>query len=238
MGIVYLITNIVNNKKYVGFTTKNEKLRFREHVRNALKKSLKSPLYSAIRKYGEESFLINVLETHEDDNYALTVLEPKYIKIYDTYKSGYNCTFGGEGTLGLKLTPERLSHLKSVNLGRKQSIETIEKRRIQITGKKRTPKSIKNYSEANRKRVIDGDHNFLKLKGTIWITNPITLESIRISNSDLENFLNLGWIRGRKKSKLIWINNEIVEKMISITTFEEYKNWKRGRLKSAFPNLL
>ena len=50
-GVVYLILNMLNGKKYVGQTTKTVEERFRQHKR--CKKGL---IGKAIRKYGKEKF--------------------------------------------------------------------------------------------------------------------------------------------------------------------------------------
>ena len=54
LGKIYLITNIVNDKKYVGQTVQNGKRRFNTHKRDALKHQSPLPLHRAIlaKQYG------------------------------------------------------------------------------------------------------------------------------------------------------------------------------------------
>lgn len=55
-GIIYLITNAINDKKYVGQTIKSLKRRSNAHKRDAFKYQSSLPLHRAMRKYGIENF--------------------------------------------------------------------------------------------------------------------------------------------------------------------------------------
>ena len=104
-GCIYLITNPINGKVYVGKTV-HYKRRMKEH-----KNSGKNPKYCfpyAIRKYGWENFTKEILidEVPEED---LNNLEINYIAFYDSCnrEKGYNRTKGGEGLSGYKYTKEQ-----------------------------------------------------------------------------------------------------------------------------------
>lgn len=100
MAYIYLITNLINNKKYVGKTTNTIKERWQEHCRDSKKKRCeKRPLYDAFNKYGIENFKIEELEYIEDDS-KLSKREVYWIQELQTYgHSGYNATKGGDGTI-------------------------------------------------------------------------------------------------------------------------------------------
>ena len=67
MAHIYKITNIKNNKIYVGFTINEIEVRLRNHIRASRQnKSRHTYLHSAIRKYGEIYFVIEELEFGED----------------------------------------------------------------------------------------------------------------------------------------------------------------------------
>ena len=96
--LVYVATNKVNNKKYVGMTTQGLKARKTRHLFDARRGS-QCHFHNAIRKYGEEAFSWEVVylgETVEE----LFEKEIELIAELDTYKNGYNMTLGGEGSNG------------------------------------------------------------------------------------------------------------------------------------------
>ena len=66
MNEVYLITNRVNGKRYVGITSRGYQERFKEHIHDALNGS-KTILHNAIRKYGQDNFDIILLEDNIPD---------------------------------------------------------------------------------------------------------------------------------------------------------------------------
>lgn len=99
MYIVYMIINDVNGKAYVGFTSRSLKLRWQEHCQRALQKdSRNNRLYVAMRKYGLENFRIVEIERHDDED-RIRWAESKYIEYFDCYENGYNCNYGGCGTV-------------------------------------------------------------------------------------------------------------------------------------------
>lgn len=96
MSCIYMITNLINNKKYIGKTTTNIQKRFREHINDSKKRNKeKRPLYNAINKYGAHCFEICEIEQCSINN--LSEREIFWINYYNTYKNGYNATFGGDG---------------------------------------------------------------------------------------------------------------------------------------------
>ena len=52
-GYIYLITNKINNKKYIGQTTRTIKIRISDHFSNLYKNYA---ITNAIKKYGKENF--------------------------------------------------------------------------------------------------------------------------------------------------------------------------------------
>jgi len=153
MAIIYKITNKVNGKCYIGATEKTLEERWNGHVKTAMVKKKDWILSKAIRKYGPDAFIKEVLEEHPDRKYTFDVLEPKYILEHNTFgENGYNMTGGSEGGIGHKHTEEtrkRISlgllgkplsekHRESIrlgNLGKKMSEEAKEKMRLSRLGK-------------------------------------------------------------------------------------------------------
>lgn len=96
MAFIYVITNDINSKQYVGKTNNSIEERFREHISDSRKRRCeKRPLYSAMRKYGIEHFHIAVLEQCSAEESANR--EIYWIDKLNTYgHTGYNATRGGE----------------------------------------------------------------------------------------------------------------------------------------------
>ena len=94
---IYLATNKINNKVYVGFTW-NLKERMAVHryaYRNKITK-----FYNAIRSYGWGNFNWKVIYQSTDKDYCCNVMEPFFISEYSSFgenSNGYNMTIGGEG---------------------------------------------------------------------------------------------------------------------------------------------
>lgn len=97
-SIIYKIVNDINTKVYIGKTTLSIEKRFKEHCLDSKKQSKKNrPLYSAMRKYGQEHFKIEKIE--ECDTEISSEREQYWIKYYKGYEEGYNATKGGDGTI-------------------------------------------------------------------------------------------------------------------------------------------
>lgn len=100
MGCIYCITNLINNKRYVGKTTLTVEERFRQHCKDSYReKCEKRPLYDAMNKYGIENFIAEELEQVQDES-ELDKREIYWINELQTYGSnGYNATKGGDGKI-------------------------------------------------------------------------------------------------------------------------------------------
>lgn len=96
MAFIYVITNNVNGKQYVGKTNGTIEKRFKEHIKDSKKRRCeKRPLYSAMNKYGIEHFSIAILEECSAEESADR--EIYWIDKLCTYgHNGYNATKGGD----------------------------------------------------------------------------------------------------------------------------------------------
>lgn len=109
---IYLITNTVNNKHYIGQSIYLRK-RLLKHKSNWEKSKYDTPLYRAFTKYGIDNFKIEILWFTTSTEYntlkkTLDTLEKEYIQKYKSYGE-YNQTKGGDaGVLGYKETEEQL----------------------------------------------------------------------------------------------------------------------------------
>lgn len=119
--IIYKMTNMVNNKSYIGQTTKtfNERYYSRgvgmERVYNYhsslknLGRSYNEHLLRAIEKYGVDNFTIEILEVCKTQS-SLNKREEYFIKLFKTCnpKFGYNSTKGGDGIKRTKIMNDRI----------------------------------------------------------------------------------------------------------------------------------
>lgn len=90
---LYLITNLINDKKYIGITN-NYKKRWANHKCN---NSPTMAIAKAIKKYGAENFKFEVLLENIPIE-EINQYEQEYIKKYHTHVSegkGYNIAWGG-----------------------------------------------------------------------------------------------------------------------------------------------
>ena len=96
MAYIYIITNDINKKVYIGKTNLSIEERFKEHCRDCMKETAeKRPLYAAMRKYGIEHFSIKKLEYCSSQK--ASEREKFWINHYKSYQNGYNATLGGDG---------------------------------------------------------------------------------------------------------------------------------------------
>ena len=94
MAYIYKITNDINGKIYIGKTERTPEIRFREHCRDYKNKPNESrPLYKAMEKYGIEHFHCETIEQTELPEER----ERYWIEYYQSFKTGYNATLGGDG---------------------------------------------------------------------------------------------------------------------------------------------
>lgn len=99
--IIYLITNTITKKKYVGMTAGTASRRFKDHCRQA-RLLPKVPLHLSIAKYGPEAFTVEVIANARDRG-DLCKLERSLIKKHKCLApNGYNLTTGGDGYSGGK----------------------------------------------------------------------------------------------------------------------------------------
>ncbi|MCC8068817.1 MAG: GIY-YIG nuclease family protein [Ruminococcus sp.] len=91
---VYKITNLINNKSYIG-SSNNIEYRWQQHIQNSTnenKQSYKYPLQCAFRKYGIDNFSFEILKNNFNTRYEAEEYEQQMIDYYDSYNNGYNQT--------------------------------------------------------------------------------------------------------------------------------------------------
>ncbi len=90
---IYKITNKLNGKVYIGQSLNIFK-RWGVHGNINKANNKKQVISKAVEKYGVENFIFEILERCKKED--LNGREAYWVKTYDSYKKGYNCTPGGD----------------------------------------------------------------------------------------------------------------------------------------------
>lgn len=161
--IVYKITNLINNKLYVGITKQSLKSRLNQHFSNDY------PIGKAMKKYGKENFKIEILETVDNIKDALEK-ETNYISMFNTSitnNQGYNIITNstcGEFTDFMKLNIVHNLKIKKRKTGLYVGVYQIKSTlkwsfSISLMGKTKTGKGFETAYDA----AIARDINLVKL---------------------------------------------------------------------------
>ena len=121
---IYILTNRTNNKKYVGMDS-NLPSRISKHFRGH---SACPAIHNAIKKYGKDSFSIEIIPYPGISNKALSTIEKwKITNLHTKYPNGYNLTDGGEGCFGREATQEMRNKLAEHQRGKTHTKASREK---------------------------------------------------------------------------------------------------------------
>ncbi len=168
--IIYLVTNKITGKQYVGQTVFSALYRWRQHVRWGTLVNPKSRfgyLHKAIHKHSPEQFSVETIHTCESKE-EMDFVETFYISLLNTKAPrGYNLTDGGEGTVGRECSEETREKMRAIITGKKYSDEVNAKKGRR--GIKRPPRNAewcRKISEAATKRMaLRYGPNRLRWKG-------------------------------------------------------------------------
>lgn len=172
---VYITTNLINGKQYVGDHSTDD---LNCHRTKNYLGSGKFTLHLAIQKYGKENFSREILEFFHTKQEAFDAQE-KYIKEYNTRTpNGYNISYKGGSEMsggsvsektrkkmsdakkGIKFTTEHIKKLSESHIGNKHSQEIINIIALKNKGQKRSKEAIKKMqkpkTEAHKKNIKKG----------------------------------------------------------------------------------
>jgi group I intron endonuclease len=158
-GCIYMATNKLNNKIYIGQTRQPLPVRMQKHF----DKDDGSYFHNAIQKYGKSAFRWEIIKL-ADNQIELSKLEQECIEKYNSMNKliGYNLTSGGESPT---MAPDVCRRASERMKGYKPSPETLEKLRIASTGRigywkgKKLPEHVvigmrnKRYTPEQRERI-------------------------------------------------------------------------------------
>lgn len=149
MSILYKFT-FKNGKSYIGITTTSMARRLSLHLSHA-KTEIRGALQRAIRKYGNDSFSIEILKSGDYSILELCKMEKRAILEHGTLlPNGYNTTLGGEGAFGIVVTEAqrkaRSERMKGKFIGERWSF-----------GRKHTEESKRKIGDAARGAIFTQD---------------------------------------------------------------------------------
>lgn len=199
-GYIYLTTNLVNGNRYIG-QHKSQNVKD-DYIGSGIL------LTKAIKKYGKENFIKNILCTCNNRE-ELNEKEKYYINFFDAVNSPdyYNIASGGEG--GLNCTKEHLSQMlsgeKNPMYGKHHSEEARKKcseaakRQPHLKGVKKMSESAKKKLSEAHKGMKASDETKAKMsemrKGRKWVNNGVVTKWI--PSNELTSYLADGWVTGR-----------------------------------------
>ena len=142
---VYIHTNRVNGKRYVGVTTMKPELRWGS---NGRKYKNNKHFYSAIQKYGWDNFYHFILEV--DTKEKMYELEKQYIDYYDTTnpEKGYNRSIGGDAGC-----------YKGKNYGTVDYVKEYNRQYYQLH-KDRLKEESQKYRQSHRKELCEKQKDY------------------------------------------------------------------------------
>lgn len=136
---------------YIGQTIYTLDKRRNRHILNA-RNGVDTHFYRAIRKYGEDSFIFEIIDTANSKD-ELNKLETYYISKYDSIKTGYNMVDGGNNNV-MFIPDVKYAHTKSM---RSQAV------RNKISKSMRKYREEHPFTEEHRAKLSKsamGNHNF------------------------------------------------------------------------------
>jgi group I intron endonuclease len=206
---VYVITNIVNGKIYIGSSV-NIKKRWREH-KNDLKKNKhhSSSLQKSYNKHGLENFIFEIIEFV--DCKELFIVEQKYLDQYKPYErsNGYNISRTAKGPTGVNR-----DDLVSFNIQNK-SKKVFQ---YDLNGK-----FIKEWFSITEASLFYNIHKSNISKNCLKKTNKFFGY---IWSFEYKNYVSTNIIQNKKKKKVLQytINDVFLQEWNSLTEASQHLN--------------
>lgn len=205
---IYKITNLINNKIYIGLSTKSVEESTEYYGSGRL-------INEAIQKYGKENFVKEILEDGIDDMNILKEREIYWIETLGSHTSlnNYNLTLGGDGSLGL--TPDA-EWRRKISEGIKNSPKLEASKRI-ISEKNKEKWSDPEY-KAKMSEIRKGHPSYpnqieaTKRVNSKRVWKESSKDKVRIANSGKSFSDEVNKSKGRPGKS--WYYNPITEECI------------------------
>ena len=194
MAFIYVITNDINGKQYVGKTERTIEARFKEHCKDKDRRGLeKRPLYRAMNKYGVEHFHIEALEETTESEER----ESYWIARLNTFENGYNATKGGDGKHYLDYDLIANTYLELQNIAAVCSKLQVDKATVRkVLIQYNIP--IKSSQEITREKTSKPVAQY-DLNGNLIVTYNSIADAARDGLGDLATHRHIGEVCHNKR---------------------------------------
>lgn len=213
MGNIYKITNLINNKIYIGQTKASIFKRFKQHFHDRKKLSY-LPLYKAFLKYSLVNFKVELIENCKNE--LLDEREIYYIDLFESYffdfpDKGYNMTKGGKGHKDKKFVINNQGNIELVSI-KEVTLESASKNKINVLQENGTFKKIdiKDYNP-----LIHKTNN----SNRVVVYDPVSNLNLLIEKNDIR-YLNKQLV-SIHKNKTICYNLKGEIEIINSSTFDK-----------------
>lgn len=237
--IIYKITNKINNKCYIGQTINTLEGRWERHKNDALSNRLDTHFARAIRKYGSDNFVTEVIDTATTAE-ELTQKEKYWIQYYNSIENGYNETDATTKCGGNTYNAKTEEELKII--GEKIRATKLGGANINATPVKcrniKTKQELFFNSQAEMQQFFHAtNHIFISRRCLGKIKSPYLGEwEIAFQNMDYGVTPNITNIKPKAKSaKYIIVKNLQIgeeKKFLTYTAAEHYFNQKHKSFSS------
>lgn len=245
--LIYKITNVINNKSYIGDTKLNLRWRLFDHwvgshFSRYEDKSCNTHLYNSMRKYGLKNFNISIISTD------LNLTESYFIDKFNSFYDGYNESMSGlpfhkgsavEGKIFIRKDSES-KLIKSNELSYWESLGwrlgNLTEDRIWIN---KDSKSLMITKDELEDYLISGwniGRGYATNLNMIWVNK--NLEAKMIPESELDYHLSIGYSIGKgysEKLGTVLINNGVSYKYVNSNDLDSYisKGWVKGLIQNS-----
>jgi group I intron endonuclease len=204
-GVIYLVRNQINGKRYVGQTTTKPDQYWRECHLSRSRQGKVKPLWAAIRKYGESAFTFEVIAEAQNKDELDALEDALIIKLGTMAPNGYNLRGGGASG---KLSEETKRNVSRATAAAMNAPEMIEKMRQGTIAQFADPDK-----RARHRAAYDNPDTKTKISeqnvGKRWISNGTESRVLWLGEEMPE-----GWNYGASwttvgASRCQWINNGV-----------------------------
>ena len=203
---VYLISNNVNGKCYVGSTIHLDQRRKQHFSRLEHNKHVNKHLHNAYNKYGREAFQFEVLEIIDiDDSIKDNLLMREQFWI-DNLKPAYNILPVAGSNLGYQHTEETKQKISNSTKGVKKSESHAKHIREGQKGRVLSEEHKAKLSQAAKHRKSQSHHSIINIDGVVYNSIKEASEKTKVKYNTIQrrlknpNFPNYFYIKYSNKN--------------------------------------